>query len=205
MPEEQRIGIWFVGAWGGVATCATVGLCALEQGLVDETGLVTALSPFSVLGLAPWKRFVVGGHEARKTSYVDEAAKLHKQSGVFTPELLQAIGPRLKEFDWLHLHHEDFTGQYSKFYLNYSGAPWLAEMVDRNQRMARQLGFPNVPALKRGVAKGIAGFVENGGFLFAMCTATETLDLALASEGTDIAATTYGRVALGLASDNPTL
>ena len=101
----------------------------------------------------------------------------------------EVIGSRLKDFDWLHLHHEDFTGQYSKFYLNYSGAPWLAEMVDRNQRMARQLGFANVPALKRGVAKGIAGFVENGGFLFAMCTATETLDLALASEATDIAAT----------------
>jgi hypothetical protein len=100
----------------------------------------------------------------------------------------EVIGTRLKDFDWLHLHHEDFTGQYSKFYLNYSGAPWLAEMVDRNQRMARQLGFPNVPALKRGVAKGIARFVEEGGFLFAMCTATETLDLALASEGTDIAA-----------------
>jgi hypothetical protein len=100
----------------------------------------------------------------------------------------EVIGPRLKDFDWLHLHHEDFTGQYSKFYLNYSGAPWLAEMVDRNQRIARQLGYPNVPALKRAVARSIAAFVENGGFLFAMCTATETLDLALASEGTDIAA-----------------
>jgi len=100
----------------------------------------------------------------------------------------EVIGPQLKEYDWLHLHHEDFTGQYSKFYLNYSGAPWLAEMVDRNQRMARQLGYPNVPALKRAVARSIAAFVENGGFLFAMCTATETLDLALASEGTDIAA-----------------
>jgi len=100
----------------------------------------------------------------------------------------EVLGPRLKDFDWLHLHHEDFTGQYSKFYLNYSGAPWLADMVDRNQRMARQLGYPNVPALKRAVAKGIESFVSNGGFLFAMCTATETLDLALASEGTDIAA-----------------
>ena len=100
----------------------------------------------------------------------------------------EVIGPRLKDFDWLHLHHEDFTGQYSKFYLNYSGAPWLAEMVDRNQRMARQLGYPHVPALKRAVARSIAAFVEDGGFLFAMCTATETLDLALASEGTDIAA-----------------
>ncbi len=100
----------------------------------------------------------------------------------------EVLSPRLAEFDWLHLHHEDFTGQYSKFFLNYSGAPWLAEMVDRNQRMARQLGYPNVPALKRAVAKSIEAFVSNGGFLFAMCTATETLDLALASEGTDIAA-----------------
>ena len=96
---------------------------------------------------------------------------------------------RLKSYDWLHLHHEDFTGQYSKFYLNYAGAPWLAEMVQRNTQMARTLGFPTVPAMKRAVAQTIAGFVERGGFLFAMCNATETLDLALASEGVDIAAT----------------
>jgi len=100
----------------------------------------------------------------------------------------EVLGPRLSEYDWLHLHHEDFTGQYSKFYLNYSGAPWLAEMVERNQQMARRLGFTDVPALKKAVASGIAGFVENGGFLFAMCTATETLDLALAADGVDIAA-----------------
>jgi hypothetical protein len=94
----------------------------------------------------------------------------------------------LKTFDWLHLHHEDFTGQYSKFYLNYAGAPWLAEMVERNTQMARALGFATVPAEKRAVAQAIARFVERGGFLFAMCAATETLDLALASEGVDIAA-----------------
>ncbi len=100
----------------------------------------------------------------------------------------EVLGEQLKRFDWLHLHHEDFTGQYSKFYLSYAGAPWLQEMVDRNQRMARQLGYPNVPAVKKAVARTIAGYVERGGFLFAMCTATETLDLALASEGVDIAA-----------------
>ncbi|MBS1241209.1 MAG: hypothetical protein H6R40_636, partial [Gemmatimonadetes bacterium] len=66
--------------------------------------------------------------------------------------------------------------------------PWLAEMVERNQRMARQLGLADVPALKKAVARGIAGFVDAGGFLFAMCTATETLDLALAADGVDIAA-----------------
>ena len=104
---------------------------------------------------------------------------------VWDPEV---IGDRLRTYDWLHLHHEDFTGQYSKFYLTYAGAPWLQEMVDRNQRTARQLGFANVPAEKKAVARTISAFVERGGFLFAMCTATETLDLALASDAADIAA-----------------
>lgn len=104
---------------------------------------------------------------------------------VWDPEVLR---DRLKTFDWLHLHHEDFTGQYSKFYLNYAGAAWLNEMVERNRSMAESLGFPSVPVEKRAVAETIRAFVERGGFLFAMCTATETLDLALASAGTDIAA-----------------
>ena len=100
----------------------------------------------------------------------------------------EVIGQQLKKWDWLHLHHEDFTGQYSKFYLSYAGAPWLADMVQQNTAMAHKLNFPNVPAEKRAVAQTIAKFVEGGGFLFAMCAATETLDLALASEGVDIAA-----------------
>jgi hypothetical protein len=104
---------------------------------------------------------------------------------VWDPEVL---GEKLRLYDWLHLHHEDFTGQYSKFYLNYAGSPWLLDMVDRNTRMAESLGYSSVPAEKRAVAQAIATYVERGGFLFAMCTATETLDLALASEGVDIAA-----------------
>ncbi|HXF96121.1 MAG TPA: hypothetical protein VNI61_08450, partial [Gemmatimonadales bacterium] len=94
----------------------------------------------------------------------------------------------LRQYDWLHLHHEDFTGQYSKFYLIYAGQPWLAEMVRQNSETARRLGFATVPELKRAVARSIRDYVERGGFLFAMCTATETIDLALASEHTDIAA-----------------
>jgi hypothetical protein len=95
----------------------------------------------------------------------------------------------LKDYDWLHLHHEDFTGQYSKFFLIYSGMPWLAEMVQRNSDMARRLGFGTVPDLKKAVARNIRSYVNDGGFLFAMCTATETIDLALAAHGVDIAAT----------------
>jgi hypothetical protein len=100
----------------------------------------------------------------------------------------QVVGQGLRSYDWLHLHHEDFTGQYSKFFLNYAGAPWLSEMVQQNRAMARSLGYPSVPAEKQAVALAIAQYVERGGFLFAMCTATETLDLALAAEDTDIAA-----------------
>ena len=104
---------------------------------------------------------------------------------IWDPEVVRG---GLRSYDWLHLHHEDFTGQYSKFFLNYAGAPWLNEMVEQNRSMARSLGFPSVPAEKRAVAQAIGQYVERGGFLFAMCTATETLDLALAADGVDIAA-----------------
>jgi hypothetical protein len=100
----------------------------------------------------------------------------------------EVFGQQLKSYDWLHLHHEDFTGQYSKFFLNYAGAPWLVDMVERNREMARSQGFSSVPAEKQAIAVQIANFVERGGFLFAMCTATETLDLALAADRVDIAA-----------------
>jgi hypothetical protein len=105
---------------------------------------------------------------------------------VWDPEV---IAGGLKTYDWLHLHHEDFTGQYSKFYLIYTGQPWLAEMVRLNGDAARRLGFESVPDLKKAVARTIRDYVAGGGFLFAMCTATETLDLALAAEQVDIAAT----------------
>jgi hypothetical protein len=104
---------------------------------------------------------------------------------VWDPEV---IAGGLRETDWLHLHHEDFTGQYSKFYINYAGQAWLVDMVNRNQAAMRDLGFATVPALKKAVALRIRQYAENGGFLFAMCTATETLELALAGQEVDIAA-----------------
>jgi len=100
----------------------------------------------------------------------------------------EVVAGTLRDFDWLHLHHEDFTGQYSKFFLNYQGAPWLDDMVRRNQAAARELGFRTVPDLKKNVAARIRAYVDGGGFLFAMCTATETLELALAAHSADIAA-----------------
>jgi hypothetical protein len=93
----------------------------------------------------------------------------------------------LTKYDWLHLHHEDFTGQLNKFHLGYRDTPWFIDLVQKNSNTARRLGFPNIPALKKGVAESIRLFVERGGFIFAMCGATETLELAMAGHNVDIA------------------
>ena len=93
----------------------------------------------------------------------------------------------LSKYDWVHLHHEDFTGQFNKLYLAYRDAPWFVAQRDRDMLTARKFGFENVPALKKAVAEGIRTFVDKGGFLFAMCGATESLDLAIAAFTVDIA------------------
>jgi hypothetical protein len=93
----------------------------------------------------------------------------------------------LKKYDWVHLHHEDFTGQLHKLHLNYRDAAWYVAQRDALLQSAQKLGFASIPALKKGVALKIREYVENGGFLFAMCGATETLELANAAAAVDIA------------------
>ncbi len=93
----------------------------------------------------------------------------------------------LSRFDWLHLHHEDFTGQHGKFYRSYSTAAWYRQQEQEYLIMAQKLGFPHVPALKKTVAVAIKKYVVRGGFLFAMCSATDSWDIALAANGLDIA------------------
>jgi hypothetical protein len=93
----------------------------------------------------------------------------------------------LSKFDWIHLHHEDFTGQLNKLYLGFRDAPWFIEQRDRDLATAQRNGFSTIPALKKAVAARLRDFVEKGGFLFAMCGATETLELAMAAQSVDIA------------------
>lgn len=101
----------------------------------------------------------------------------------------------LNKYDWLHLHHEDFTGQYSKFY-SYHRMPWYQQRQATAEALARELGFPTVAEEKKAVARTIRSYVSNGGFLFAMCAATETLEVALAAQNTDIVAPEYDHTAL---------
>ena len=96
------------------------------------------------------------------------------------------LAGRLAEYDWLHLHHEDFTGQYGKFYSAYRNASWYQEQVRRAEADAARLGFEKVSQLKLAVAEEVRRYVLGGGFLFAMCSGTETLDIALAAYATDI-------------------
>jgi hypothetical protein len=95
------------------------------------------------------------------------------------------------EYDWLHLHHEDFTGQYGKFYASFGRAQWYIEEQTMYEREARRLGFKKVSELKKAVARAIKEYIASGGFVFAMCSATDTYDIALAAENTDICDVMY--------------
>jgi hypothetical protein len=103
---------------------------------------------------------------------------------IWDPEVLNG---QLDQYDWLHLHHEDFTGQYGKFWASSRNQPWYIQQVNQMEAMARELGFNKVSEEKKAVAQEIKRYVGNGGFLFAMCSGTDTFDIALAAVGVDIA------------------
>ncbi|RZA04127.1 MAG: asparagine synthetase B [Sphingobacteriaceae bacterium] len=98
----------------------------------------------------------------------------------------EVIAGELPQYDWLHMHHEDFTGQYSKFYANFYNEAWYKNDQRTQEAMAQKLGFKKVSKMKLAVAQKIRDFTAGGGFLFAMCSGTDTFDIALAAAGTDI-------------------
>ncbi|WP_339657683.1 asparagine synthetase B [uncultured Maribacter sp.] len=98
----------------------------------------------------------------------------------------EVLGDKLALYDWLHLHHEDFTGQYGKFYGAYRATPWYIEGKKNAEKLAKKLGFDKVSDEKRAVALKIRNYVIGGGFMFAMCSATDSFDIALAADGVDI-------------------
>jgi hypothetical protein len=103
----------------------------------------------------------------------------------------KVISDILPTYDWLHLHHEDFTGQYGKFWAHYRNAAWYQEQVRMMEETAHSLGYNKVSELKLAVVKKIRDFVAGGGYLFAMCSAPDSYDLALAADGIDICDTPF--------------
>ena len=107
---------------------------------------------------------------------------------VFDSEVLAG---ELKNYDWLHLHHEDFTGQYGKFYKSYRNTSWYKKLENDFQLIAKNHGFKSVHTLKKTVAKKIKDYISSGGFMFAMCSATDSFDIALAAFNVDIASPVF--------------
>ncbi|MFE3849458.1 asparagine synthetase B [Flavobacterium sp. LB3P45] len=103
----------------------------------------------------------------------------------------EVLSDQLLLYDWLHLHHEDFTGQYGKFFGAYRNAPWYIEQKKEAEILAAKLGYAKVSQEKGAVAKKIRNFVIGGGFMFAMCSATDSFDIALAADGVDICETMF--------------
>nr|WP_197276734.1 asparagine synthetase B [Mangrovimonas sp. ST2L15] len=103
----------------------------------------------------------------------------------------EVLNDELLLYDWLHLHHEDFTGQYGKFYRNYRTAAWYIEEKNEAEALAKKLGYNKVSEEKLAVSLKIRDYVIGGGFMFAMCSATDSFDIALAAEGVDICETMF--------------
>ena len=103
----------------------------------------------------------------------------------------EVLDNTLEKYDWLHLHHEDFTGQYGKFYRNYHNAPWYIEQKTSFENLAKKYGLESVHEEKKAISRIIKNYISNGGFLFAMCSATDSFDIALSYYSIDFAHSIY--------------
>ncbi|MCZ6701877.1 MAG: asparagine synthetase B [Ignavibacteria bacterium] len=129
-------------------------------------------------GFQPWDDAVTLALEYAKVPY----------DKIWNDEILKGD---LEKYDWLHLHHEDFTGQYGKFYASFSNAQWYIDQQIWYEQNAKQNGFRKVSEMMKVVSQTIKNFVGKGGFLFAMCSATDSYDISLAAQNVDIAAQMY--------------
>lgn len=119
----------------------------------------------------------------------DDAVRLVLEYAEIEHDLVwdeEVLTGKLKDYDWIHLHHEDFTGQFGKFWMNYRNEPWYQQLKLTNEAMAQKLGYSKVSEMKKAVASKLRAFISEGGFLFAMCSATDSFDIALSALNTDI-------------------
>jgi hypothetical protein len=142
----------------------------MQEVLLEKAPKVAVYTPYGTL---PWDDAVTMVLEYAEIPYTK----------VYDKEVLN---DELLLYDWLHLHHEDFTGQYGKFYRSFRAAPWYIKEKEQAEELAASLGYDKVSEAKRDVALKIRDYVVGGGFMFAMCSATDSFDIALSAEGVDI-------------------
>ncbi|MFM8771503.1 MAG: asparagine synthetase B [Candidatus Kapaibacterium sp.] len=175
--SECRIRGGFFESLDGASVATIYSEVQSEKSNMDVVRLEKAprIAVYAPPGFRPWDDAV---------TLVMEYAEV-KYEKLWDEEVLKG---KLSEVDWLHLHHEDFTGQFGKFYANSAGESWYIQQVALLENTARKLGYAKVSELKKAVVHKIRDFVSSGGFMFAMCSATDTYDIALAADGVDICA-----------------
>lgn len=175
--SECRIRGVFFESLDGASTASIYSEVQSEKTNMDVVRLEKAprIAVYAPPGFRPWDDAVTLVMEYAEVKY----DKLWDE---------EVINGKLSDYDWLHLHHEDFTGQFGKFYANSAGESWYIQQVALLENTARKLGYAKVSELKKAVVNKIRDFVSSGGFMFAMCSATDTYDIALASGDVDICA-----------------
>lgn len=154
---------------------------------IEESNMETVL-----LEKAP--RVAIYAPPFSKNEPWDDAVSLALDYAEIPYDLLwdvEVLQGKLVDYDWLHLHHEDFTGQYGKFFAAHRNSNWYKQIKAQSETVARELGYKKVSQLKRDVDLTIKEYIRGGGFLFAMCSATDTYDIALAAQNTDIVPEQY--------------
>ncbi len=157
------------------------------KAIIEESNMETVL-----LEKAP--RMAIYAPPFSKNEPWDDAVSLALDYAEIPYDLLwdvEVLQGKLADYDWLHLHHEDFTGQYGKFFAAHRNSNWYKQIKAQSETVARELGYKKVSQLKRDVALTIKEYIRGGGFLFAMCSATDTYDIALAAQNTDIVPEQY--------------
>jgi hypothetical protein len=175
LARECRIrGVYFEGMSASTAT-ALFGDIGSQENNMDIVRLEKApkIAVYVPPNFKPWDDAVTLALEYSEIPYTK----------IWDDEVLQG---KLHEYDWLHLHHEDFTGQYGKFYATHRNSQWYIEQQVLYERKAHELGYKRVSEEKKAVARAIKEYVAGGGFMFAMCSATDSYDIALAAENVDI-------------------
>ncbi len=174
---------------GAKNICALRGVSAITVSAADEALIRATIEENNMESVLLEKAPAVAIYTPPNKEPWDDAVTLAlkyaeiEYATVWDAEVLDG---KLEEYDWLHLHHEDFTGQYGRFYNSFRQTLWYQQEVAASEQMAKQLGYRKVSDLKSAVVKSVEDFVARGGFLFAMCSAPETFDIALAAELTDI-------------------
>ena len=197
--KEQLVGKWLLNYRGGaflfpdsdalVALCNIRGVRFERVGQGNVAAILSEIQAGNMESITLEKEPKIAVYIPPNTLPWDDAVTLALEYAEIEYDRLwddEVLEGKLNDYDWLHLHHEDFTGQYGKFYGSYRHMPWYQNDIKVNEAMAAKHGFAKVWQLKHAVAEKIRNYVINGGFMFAMCAATDTYDIALAAKDVDI-------------------